>query len=38
MMCKNGFEHHVGMGREHVAGVILEAAENYLGWEIYHHK
>ena len=38
MMCKNGFEHHVSMGREHVADVIEEAVTNYLGWEIYHHK
>ena len=38
MMCKNGFEHHVGMGRNHVADVIEEAVNNYLGWEVYHHK
>ncbi|MBE9509581.1 MAG: fucose isomerase [Bacteroidetes bacterium] len=38
MMCKNGFEHHVGMGRNHVADAIEEAVTNYLGWEIYHHK
>lgn len=36
-MCKNGFEHHVGMGRGHVADIIEEAVGNYLGWEIYHH-
>jgi len=36
-LCKNGFEHHVAMGREHVAEIILEATSNYLGWEIYHH-
>ena len=38
IMCKNGFEHHVGMGRNHVADVIEEAVNNYLGWEVYHHK
>ena len=37
-LCKNGFEHHVAMGRDHVAGVIEEAVTNYLGWEVYHHK
>lgn len=37
-ICKNGFEHHVGMGREHVADIIEEAATNYLDWEIYRHK
>ena len=38
IMCKNGFEHHVGMGRDHVADAIEEAVTNYLSWEIYHHK
>ncbi len=37
-LCKNGFEHHVAMGRDHVAGIIEEAVTNYLGWEVYHHK
>lgn len=37
-ICKNGFEHHVGMARGHAAEIIKEAAENYLGWELYHHK
>ena len=37
-MCKNGFEHHVGMVRGHVAGILEEAIGNYLGWEIYHHS
>jgi L-fucose isomerase-like protein len=36
-MCKNGYEHHVGMVRGHVAGILEEAIGNYLGWEIYHH-
>lgn len=36
-ICKNGFEHHVGMARGRVADIIMEAAENYLGWEVYHH-
>ncbi len=37
MICRNGFEHHVGMGRDHVADIIAEAAENYMGWDIYKH-
>jgi L-fucose isomerase-like protein len=38
MMCKNGFEHHVGMSRQHVADIILKATENYLGWDIFRHE
>lgn len=34
---KNGFEHHVGMVRGHVAEVVEEAAGNYLGWDIFRH-
>ncbi len=37
-ICKNGFEHHVGMGRQHVADIIEEVTMNYLGWEIYKHE
>lgn len=37
-ICKNGFEHHVAMARDYVADIILEATENYLGWDIYEHK
>jgi L-fucose isomerase-like protein len=37
-MCKNGFEHHVGMVRGHVAGILEEAIGNYLGWEVYKHQ
>lgn len=37
-MCKNGFEHHVGMVRGHVAEILEEAIGNYLGWEIYKHE
>jgi L-fucose isomerase-like protein len=37
-ICKNGFEHHVGMGRGHIAGVLSEAIGNYLGWELYIHE
>ncbi len=37
-ICKNGFEHHVAMSGAHVADVLVEAFENYLGWETYHHQ
>jgi len=37
-ICKYGFEHHVAMTRGNVAGIIEEAIENYMGWEIYRHK
>lgn len=36
-ICKNGFEHHVAMTRGHVAAVIREAVDTYLGWDLYHH-
>ena len=38
VLCKNGFEHHVGMTRTWVADIISEAVENYMGWELYYHK
>ena len=34
-VCKNGFEHHVAMGRGLVANLIQEAVDNYLGWDLY---
>lgn len=37
-MCRNGFEHHVGMVRSHCAEVIREAVETYLKWELYWHN
>lgn len=37
-ICKNGFEHHVAMCRAEVAGVIQEAIESYLGWDLYVHE
>jgi len=36
-LCKNGFEHHVAMGRGHVAEIIEEAVTTYLGWDLYKH-
>lgn len=34
---KNGFEHHVAMVRGHVAGIVEEVVDNYLGWSLYRH-
>lgn len=36
-ICRNGFEHHAAMNGSHTAGVLEEAFEQYLGWEVYHH-
>lgn len=36
-VCKNGFEHHVVMNASKTAGILKEAMENYLGWEVYQH-
>ena len=37
-VCREGFEHHVVMNSSHTAGVLAEAFERYLGWEVYHHE
>ncbi len=37
-MCKNGFEHHVGMVRSHCAAVVEEAINTYMKWDLYYHK
>lgn len=37
-ICKNGFEHHVGVVRSHVAEIIEEAVNTYLGWDLYIHE
>jgi L-fucose isomerase-like protein len=34
---KNGFEHHVAMVRGHWAGVLEEAIDTYLEWDLYVH-
>ena len=36
-ICKNGFEHHVALVRADVAGIIEEAIDSYLGWNLYVH-
>ena len=37
-ICREGFEHHVVMNSSHTAGILAEAFERYLGWEVYHHE
>lgn len=37
-ICENGFEHHVSVNHSHVAYMIDEAFNKYLGWSTYHHK
>jgi L-fucose isomerase-like protein len=37
VLCKNGFEHHVAMTRDHVADILEESLDSYLGWEFYRH-
>jgi L-fucose isomerase-like protein len=37
-ICKNGFEHHAAVNPAHVADILVEAFETYLGWEIYLHQ
>jgi L-fucose isomerase-like protein len=37
-ICENGFEHHVSVNQSHVAGMIDEAFNKYMGWSTYHHK
>jgi len=36
-LCMQGFEHHTGMVRSHCAGIVKEAIERYLGWNLYAH-
>ncbi len=37
-ICKNGFAHHCAMNRSYVAGVLAEAFEEYLDWDVYYHQ
>ena len=37
-VCRHGFEHHVVMNGSRTAAVLVEAFENYLGWEVYRHE
>ena len=37
IICRRGFEHHAAMNGSHSAAVLVEAWENYLGWDVYWH-
>jgi L-fucose isomerase-like protein len=37
-ICNNGYEHHVSVNQAHVASILDEAFNRYLGWPTYHHK
>jgi L-fucose isomerase-like protein len=37
-VCREGFEHHVVMNASRTAGILAEAFERYLGWEVYYHE
>ncbi|MFQ5929013.1 MAG: L-fucose/L-arabinose isomerase family protein [Acidobacteriota bacterium] len=37
-ICENGFEHHVAANFSSVAGVLHEATNRYLGWEVHWHQ
>ena len=37
-VCKNGFEHHVALCRGDLAGILQEAIDTYLGWNLYVHE
>ncbi|MCC7009662.1 MAG: L-fucose/L-arabinose isomerase family protein [Acidobacteria bacterium] len=38
VICRRGFEHHAAMNGSHSAGVLVEAFEQYLGWDVYRHS
>jgi L-fucose isomerase-like protein len=37
MICRRGFEHHAAMNGSHTANILVEAFEQYLGWDVYRH-
>ena len=37
-LCREGYEHHVSINRSHYGRAIVEALQNYKGWEVYHHE
>jgi L-fucose isomerase-like protein len=37
-ICLNGYEHHVAANFSSVASAVREAAQDYLGWQTYHHS
>jgi L-fucose isomerase-like protein len=37
-ICENGYEHHVAANLSSVAGIVEEAANRYLGWDVLLHQ
>jgi L-fucose isomerase-like protein len=37
-ICKGGWEHHCAMNPSLSAGILQEAYETYMGWEVYRHS
>ncbi|MHC4533032.1 MAG: L-fucose/L-arabinose isomerase family protein [Planctomycetota bacterium] len=37
-ICRMGFEHHVAVNKIEKADAIAEALDNYMGWDVYHHR
>ncbi|MBN1482872.1 L-fucose/L-arabinose isomerase family protein [candidate division KSB1 bacterium] len=37
-VCENGFEHHVVMNASKTAGILAEAFQKYLNWDVYYHE
>ncbi len=37
-VCRNGFEHHVGITLADVASILEEALGRYLKWDVYSHN
>ena len=37
VICRMGFEHHVALTHGCVGDAVVEALENYVGWEVYYH-
>lgn len=36
-ICRQGFEHHAAMNASRTAGILAEAMETYLGWDVHRH-
>jgi L-fucose isomerase-like protein len=36
-VAKNGFAHHCAMTDAHVADILQEVLDDYLGWQVYYH-
>jgi L-fucose isomerase-like protein len=37
LICRRGFEHHAAMNASHTADILVEAFDQYLGWDVYRH-